>query len=187
MDKYTAYQRALSQIGGGDYTPGAGTEHPCDQWWPLVLREACSRYNWSFTRRIAHLAQQEDGTWHLPADCLTILSCTDCHRRRPSYIIPTGRILHTDLSGELTLLYTSDYTASMQELPDSSPEFCSGVIFLLAARAARTITGDTNVATYCETQSEKYFQRAITRDAQSEASNKLRPLPSILARNIFTQ
>lgn len=188
MDKLTIFNSALSLIGAGRYEPASGPQQPIDLHYPQVLREASCRYNWSFTRRVRAIDPLEDGTYPLPPDCLSVLYFRQKDgNRRPSWIVTEGRRIHTDITGTANLVYTTDIIHSAQELPDSQPEFCQGVICLLASRIAREITSSTQEADRLANESEKHFMRAITHDAQAEASNKIRPLPSILARDILTQ
>lgn len=176
MDKTTLFNLALSLIGEARYTEQAGVQHPCELWYPLVMREASVRHNWSFARRLTRLTRQADGTYHLPADCMNILYFRDAtSRSRPSAYTLIGRQVHTDLTGPVLCVYQTDTVATMQELPDSSPEFCTAVAYLLAARVSRRITGGYESAEFCEQMAEVQFLKAITRDAQAEASNKTDP------------
>lgn len=174
MDKTTFFNLALSLIGGGEYTSTAATKSPCDLWYPTVLREAACRHNWSFSRSSATLTMQADGSYHLPADCMNILYLRDtAGNKLPSFLVEGRRIIGTTGADPLTLIYTSDTIASLQELPDSAPEFCVGCAYLLAARIARSITGDIREVDACLSYAESQFQKAITRDASQEKSNKL--------------
>jgi hypothetical protein len=174
MDKTTFFNLALSLLGGGEYHSEAATSSPCDLWYPVVLREAACRHNWSFSRRSASLPLQPDGSYHLPDDCMNILYLRDAAGNKPaSYLVEGRSIIGADLGTTATLIYTSDTVASLQELPDSAPEFCVGAAYLLAARIARTITGDTREVDLCLREADRQFTLAITRDAQQEKSNKL--------------
>ncbi len=172
MDKYTIFSCALSHIGAGAYNEKAASADLCERWYPLVMREAAVRHNWSFSRRIAYLVPNDDGTYTLPDDCMNILYLRDSAGSKPDTLLVTDRTVHTSASGQLSLAYTSSTVADMQELPDSSPEFCTAVTYLLAARICRSLIGDFSMVDFCEQKAEMQFQRAITRDAQQEHSNK---------------
>lgn len=176
MDKTTLFNMALSLLGESRYVEQAGVQHPCELWYPTVMREAGVRHNWSFSRRITTLDRQPDGTYHLPPDCMNILFFRDASSNaRPASVTVTGRKIHTDLRGKATLVYQTDCVATMQELPNDSPEFCTAVAYLLAARISRRVTGGYESAQFCEEMAEMQFLKAITRDAQQEASNKTDP------------
>lgn len=181
MDKTTFFNLALSLIGGGEYKTSAATSSPCDLWYPIVLREAACRHNWTFSRKLCTLTQEDDGTYDLPDDCMNVLYLRDASGNKPTSYLIEDRIIHTDINGTLQLAYTSDAIASLQELPDSAPEFCVGCAYLLAARIARTITGDTREVDLCLREADRQFTLAITRDAQQEKSNKL-DSPLLLTR-----
>ena len=173
MDKTTFFNLALSLIGGGEYKTSAATSSPCDLWYPVVLREAACRHNWTFSRKLCTLTQQTDGSYHLPDDCMNVLYLRDANGSKPVTYMLQDRKIISDFSGPIYLAYTSDAIASLQELPDSAPEFCVGAAYLLAARIARTITGDTREVDLCLREADRQFTLAITRDAQQEKSNKL--------------
>ena len=177
MDKTTLFNQALSLIGAGRYQQGSGVQSPCELWLPLVLREATVRHNWSFARRVTTITPEADGTYHLPADCMNPLYFRDpTTGALPARYIVIGRHIHTDHTGPARLIYQSDAIATHQELPDSSPEFCTAVAYLLAARISRECTGTHDAAAHCEQMAEIQFEKAITRDAQADASNKADPL-----------
>lgn len=178
MDKTTVFNLALSLIGESRYVADSGVVNPCELWFPTVLREAGVRHNWTFTRKITTLTRQTDGTYHLPSDCMNIMYLRDSSGMRPSRLTVIDRKCHTDLSGVATLVYQSSSIIDSQELPDDSPEFCTGVAYLLAARIARAVTGTHDSAEFCEQMAEVQFLKAITRDAQQEASNKTDPFLS---------
>ena len=174
MDKTTFFNLALSLIGGGEYTSEAATASPCELWYPIVLREAACRHNWSFSRKTVTLTQQADASYHLPDDCMNILYLRTPSGQKPdSFLIQDRRIIGLPTADPLTLVYTSDSIALAQELPDAYPEFCVGAAYLLAARIARRITGDTREVDLCLREADRQFTLAITRDAQQEKSNKL--------------
>lgn len=174
MDKTTFFNLALSLIGGGEYHSAAATAAPCDLWYPIVLREAACRHNWTFSRKSVILIRQPDGYYILPDDCMNILYLRDESGNKPSsYLVENRRIIGPNLAQQAILVYTSDAIASLQELPDSAPEFCVGCAYLLAARIARKITGDTREIDLCLREADRQFTLAITRDAQQEKSNKL--------------
>ena len=184
MDKFTLFSCALSHIGAGAYNAKAASANLCEQWLPLVMREAAVRHNWSFSRRLAYLTPQEDGTYLLPDDCMNILYLRDAEEAKPDSLLVVDRIVHTSATGSLTLVYTSSCVADMQELPDSSPEFCTAVSYLLAARICRSLTGDFSMVEFCEQKAEQQFQKALTRDAQQEHSNKTnKPFAQQLTRS----
>lgn len=172
MDKNTLFSCALSHIGAGDYNENAASAALCEKWYPLVMREAAVRHNWSFSRRMASLSRQEDGTYVLPPDCMNILFMRDADGNKPNDLTIVDRTIHTDLTGDITLVYTSSKVADLQELPDSSPEFCIAVTYLLAARLARPLAGDHEMVSFCQQQAEMQFQKALVRDTQQEYSNK---------------
>lgn len=175
MDKTTLFNLALSLVGESRYVADSGVVSPCELWFPTVLREAGVRHNWSFSRKLITLSRQSDGTYHLPSDCMNILFFRDSDGLPPARLVVIDRKVHTDMAGPATLIYQSCNIIDSQELPDDSPEFCTGVAYLLAARIARTVTGSHDSAEFCESMAEMQFLKAITRDAQQEASNKTDP------------
>ena len=185
MDKNTLFSCALSHIGAGDYNENAASSALCEKWYPLVMREAAVRHNWSFSRRLITLSRQTDGTYTLPADCMNILFMRDPDGNKPDTLTIVDRIVYTDLTGDITLVYTSSKVADLQELPDSFPEFCIAVTYLLAARLARPLAGDHELVAFCQQQAELQFQKAIVRDTQQEYSNKTNKpfLRQVLRRN----
>lgn len=172
MDKFSLFSCALSHIGAGSYNAKAASAELCDRWYPLVMREAAVRHNWSFSRRLATISPSSDGTYTLPDDCMNILYLRDSSDAKPDSLLVVDRTVHTSATGPLTLVYTSSTVADLQELPDSSPEFCTAVTYLLAARICRSLTGDFSMVDFCEQKAEQQFQKAIVRDAQQEHSNK---------------
>ena len=171
MDKSTLFNMALSLIGGGDYTSDSGHARVCELWYPIVLREAACRCNWTFSRRKATLSRNADGTYTLPSDCMNILYLRE-GQQQPETLLIVGRHIYTSATSPLNLIYTSSDIADLQELPNESPEFCVGTAYLLAARIARTVAGDMSTADTCEQHAEIQFQKAVARDAQQEHSNK---------------
>lgn len=184
MDKTTFFNLALSLIGGGEYTSSAATKDPCDLWYPIVLREASCRHNWSFCRKVTTLSRQPDGTFHLPADCMNILYFRDPSGSKPLQLLVEDRRVYSDIADSITLVYQTDAISALQELPDAAPDFTVGCAYLLAARIARKITGDIREVDTCLALAETQFQKAITRDAQQEQSNKMHaPLISANSRS----
>ena len=193
MDKMTVYRSALALVDGKDYVENSPTQDPLDLFYPQVLRYANARYNWSFTRAAKTLRREETSplpntsAFKLPADVLNIQYIRDAAGRRVNtvQILGSQRLLLTEPAGTITLVYTSDKIAVDQELPDSSPEFCQAVICLLAARIAPKIQGTAQNVAGLEAMAEQEFMKALTRDAQQEASNDQNPLPAILDRRAW--
>lgn len=175
MDKTTLFNLSLSLVGESRYVAESGVVSPCELWFSTVLREAAVRHNWSFSRKLVKLSRQQDGTYHLPDDCMNIMFFRDDCGLCPARLTVIDRKIHTDMTGQATLVYQSSNIIDSQQLPDDSPEFCTGVAYLLAARIARTVTGTHDSAEFCESMAEMQFLKAITRDAQQEASNKTDP------------
>lgn len=190
MDKVSVFNAALSLLGDYEYRERAGTQHPCDRWYPHVLRQANSRYNWSFAtaekilKPIAHTPTES--IFEYPSDCLTYTRVTnmDTGNRadRPRRV---GRTIHTEPCSSILLSYTSNAIETFQELPDDMPEYQLAVCELLAARIAPTITGNPALSLQFESLAEQHLMQAITRDAQQLASNKQNPLIGIWERDIY--
>lgn len=190
MDTGSVYNAALSLLGDYEFRPRAGTQHPCERWYPHVLRQANARYNWSFAAHEKTLrptaTTEDESIFDYPSDCLTYTRIVNLDTGRtadrPRRV---GRTIRTEPCSGIRLTYTSNAVETMQDLPDNMPEYQLAVCELLAARIAPAITGNPALAPQFETLAEQHFMQAITRDAQQLASNKQNPLPDILARNIF--
>ncbi|MBR4309951.1 MAG: hypothetical protein IKT79_02885 [Akkermansia sp.] len=190
MDRASVYNAALSMLGDYEYRERAGTQHPCDRWYPLVLRQANARYNWSFAAAQKQLtpirSNAEHSVFEYPKDCLTYTRIINLDTgRRADNPRRLGPFIYTEPCSAILITYTSNRLASMQYLPDDMPEYCLGVIELLAARIAPVITGNPSLSSQFESLAEQHFMQAITRDAQQLASNKQNPLISILERDIY--
>lgn len=193
MDKMTVYRSALALVDGKDYVENSATQDPLDLFYPQVLKYANARYNWSFTRAAKKLHKEtsspysRSSAFKLPADVLNIQYIMDAAGRRVNtiQILGSQRLLVTEPATDITLVYTSDKIAVDQELPDTAPEFCQGVICLLAARIAPKIQGNAQNVAALEAMAEQEFMKALTRDTQQEASNDQNPIPAILSRRIW--
>ena len=190
MDKASVFNAALSMLGDYEYRERAGTQHPCDRWYPLVLRQANARYNWSFAAVEKNLTpvhtNAEQSVFEYPRDCLSYTRVTNLDTgRRADNPRRIGCFIHTEPCTGIRLTYTSNCLETMQHLPDDMPEYCLAVIELLAARIAPVITGDPSLAPRFESLAEQHFMQAVTRDAQQLASNKQNPLISIMERDIY--
>lgn len=192
MDKVTIYNAALSLLGQNGYREGSGNAAACELWYPHALAAANARYNWTFATRRKTLhplegeSQGNESVFEYPADCInyTHVRNNDTGDRAadPRRI---GNRLVTEPCSSVTLTYNANCLATMQELPDTMPEFTLGVIELLAARIAPEVTGNPAYAVEYENRAEQHFMQAITRDAQQLASNKRDPWLNIRESNIF--
>ncbi len=167
MDKHRACNCALALLGERQYSENTETQRACDLWYDHILRTAIGRYDWSFCRKHATLADAGQGNYPLPPDCLKILAIS---RRDIRPCISGHFLIAPEAAGDtLAICYTSDLTAQGGELPDSAPLFCDGFIHLLASRIATTITPP--LAPDLEARARQYFMDALTQDKQQDSSN----------------
>ncbi len=184
MDKYKIYELALNALGEKEYKPDSPNAKPCDIEFDTVLREALSRYAWTFARKkgtLYPLGGDKRGIYPLPADCLRLLTLSPAHDFEL-----IGEQLHiSEAEGEIEMLYVSDDIARRGEIPDRYPAFCRGVINLLAARITMAITGQANLAQALEEVAARHFATAILKDRQQDASNDQDPYARILNSDIY--
>lgn len=191
MDRLTIIDSALSLLGEKPYDNQTGYQRVCDLWFDRVLREANSLFNWTFARKRITLTNPDTAThpdssaFTLPVDCLTLLYVYHHGtNRKVNNVSLFNRVLVTDRVDAVDIVYTSDISASMQELPDSRPEFCQGCIYLLAARISPVVTGNLEVQLKFEEMARHYFHSALTKDEWQHNSNDNHPLSDLLQRNL---
>ena len=78
-----------------------------------------------------------------------------------------------------------DEVARSEVLPDHSPFFIKGVVFLLAGRCALKLASSPQLAAALETQGEAFLSKALYWDTCQHASNDQDPLTEILNSSIF--
>ena len=85
----------------------------------------------------------------------------------------------------LVVDYLSDEVARSEVLPDHSPFFIKGVVFILAGRCALKLASSPQLAAALEAQGESFLRKALHGDACQHSSNDQDPLVEILNSSIF--
>lgn len=182
MDRGSVYRFALSRIGEQEFKEGTPTARACERWYLFVLRRAAARYNWTFSKVTETLKKEEsveDGfnRFPYPLGCLKITRFLTAAGREVSEprLFADGIYVPADECPEvLRVEYQSDLTALKGELPDRCPEFCDGVICLLASRLAMELTSHAQLAEALAVEAERHFAGAIATDRQQDWSNARR-------------
>lgn len=182
MDRVSVYRFALSRIGEQEFKEGTPTARACEKWFLFVLRRAAARYNWTFGKFAAALkrvATGEDGfnRFPYPPDCLKVTRFLTAQGREVSAprLFADGIYAPAEECPEvLRVEYQSDLTARKGELPDRCPEFCDGVICLLASRLAMELTSNAQLAGALAQEAERHLAGAIATDRQQDWSNARR-------------
>lgn len=176
MDKTTVCTLALSRLGEQEYKEDTATFKPCEKWYTFVLRRAAARYNWTFTKRRVVLARDEEsGRYEYPLDCLKLVKFWSGGEEvrdvelRADGIYVTGEEGKAP-PGELEVTYQSDLVGLKGELPDKAPEFCEGVICMLASRVAMELGTQGQLSQVLAEEAERHFADAIATDRQQDWS-----------------
>lgn len=182
MDRVSVYRFALSRIGEQEFKEGTPTARACGRWFQFVLRRAAARYNWTFSKfatTLDKVSEGEDGfnRFPYPPDCLKLTRFLTAEGREVSEprLFADGIYAPADECPEvLRVEYQSDLTALKGELPDRCPEFCDGVVCLLASRLAMELTGHAQLAEALAVEAERHLAGAIATDRQQDWSNARR-------------
>lgn len=161
----------------------------CERWYIYVLRLASARFDWSFclTRKSipGDKAKPYGGgryLYRLPDGCLKIkrvLNADATAKIRLPELTARGLTVGEDGSGGVTLDYQADLVAIAGELPERNPDFCDGVIALMASRIALNVTGDDRLTQALAAQAERSFRDAIAYDKQQDFSDARDPMALI--------
>lgn len=185
MDKVTVFNQALAQLGDREYTKDSSTGRAVDLWWPTVLREALLFGAWTWaTKRVEldHSIMRHP----LPEDCLRVLRVgADLFRIEGRELVIERYGKRAAGSDKLVVDYLSDEVARSEVLPDHSPFFIKGVVFILAARCALKLASSAQLAAALEAQGETFLRKALHWDACQHSSNDQDPLTEILNSSIF--
>lgn len=186
MDKVTVFNQALAQFGDREYLRDSPAGRTVDLWWPTVLREALLFGAWSWATKRLEMERGESGRFAIPEDCLRVLSVGADEFRiegRELVIERYGR--RGDGSDKLVVDYLSDEVARSEVLPDHSPFFIKGVVFILAGRCALKLASSPQLAAALEAQGEAFLSKALHWDTCQHSSNDQDPLAEILNSSIF--
>ena len=187
MDRVTIYKRALMCLGAMEYKEGTPTAGVCDEAYAPVLREACARYDWSFTRRYAKLSRVDGGVhevmgrvlYRLPADCVRVDEFLTAEGVKVGWpeLCGAGVLVPQDEAvGELYVSYFCDLMGDAAVLDEGRTAlFVEGVVRLLASRVAMQVTSNAQLGEVLRQEAEGYFWDAITADKQQDWSNAKHP------------
>lgn len=187
MDRATIYTRAVHCLGQYDYTDDSPPQRACPEAFDLTLREACARYNWTFTKKAALLERVPSaadealgyGVFPYPIDCMKVTRfCTPGGRelRRPELaahgiLVPLG-----ECPERLAVFYQCDLCALEGAVDERrAPLFCQGVVHLLASHVCMQLTSNYELKLRLKEEAERYFLEAITADRQQDRSNAVSP------------
>ena len=192
MDRATVYALALQKLGEHEYKEDSPTHKTCELHFLQALRSACARYNWTFTAREELVPRREIrggvAYYDIPPGCIkiTFFRHKDGRKIKMPRILADGIAIDTsDAPAELLLTYQSDLIAIGGTLPGRNPEFCEGVISLLASKICMPITSNPKLAEALKSEAYSYFQSAIANDRQQDKSNAIDPATRISEQNIF--
>lgn len=186
MDKVTVFNQALAQFGDREYTKDSAAGRAVDLWWPTVLREALLFGAWSWATRRLELVRDASMRFAIPDDCLRVLSVgADAFRIEGRELVVERYGRRGASSDRLVVDYLSDEVARSEVLPDHSPFFIKGVVFVLAARCALKLASSPQLAAALEAQGEAFLSKALHWDACQHFSNDQDPLEEILKSSIF--
>ena len=180
MDKVTVCSLALARLGEREYREGSATFLPCEKWYGVVLRLAAGMYNWTFTKRRARLRRKEgvgeegEAWYEYPVDCLKLVRFVGAGGKELREVRLYGGgicVAEEEAGEELVVDYQSDLVHEAGELPDRRPEFCEGVVCLLASRIAMEVSGKGQLAGALAQEAEVWFTRALENDRQQDWGN----------------
>ena len=178
MDKATTIEHALDLLGEHDFIDNSGTQSIAMRHYAATLRECCSAHHWSFARRSRVLIPTEENKFTLPIDCLRVKGVFRTDTEMPYPVrVPHWQLIGRTIYAEqesIRLVYTADFTASGEEIPDAAPLFQQYVIHTLASRLAPTICGaerGVQLANNLMQIAAAYKHDALVTDRQQDGSN----------------
>lgn len=185
MDKVTVFNQALAQLGDREYAKNSPAGRAVDLWWPTVLREALLFGAWTWATRRLEL-DRSVMRHPIPDDCLRVLRVgADLFRIEGRELVIERYGKRAAGDDRLVVDYLSDEVARSEVLPDHSPFFIKGVVFILAGRCALKLASSPQLAAALEAQGESFLRKALHGDACQHSSNDQDPLVEILNSSIF--
>ena len=122
----------------------------------------------------------------IPDDCLRVLYVgADLFRIEGRDLVVERYGKRAAGTDKLVVDYLSDEVARSEVLPDHSPFFIKGVVFLLAGRCALKLASSPQLAAALEAQGEAFLSKALYWDTCQHSSNDQDPLTEILSSSIF--
>ncbi len=185
MDKVTVFNQALAQFGDREYVKGSPAGRTVDLWWPTVLREALLFGAWTWATKRVEM-DRSVMRHPIPDDCLRVLYVgADLFRIEGRDLVVERYGKRAAGTDKLVVDYLSDEVARSEVLPDHSPFFIKGVVFLLAGRGALKLASSPQLAAALEAQGEAFLSKALYWDTCQHSSNDQDPLTEILSSSIF--
>lgn len=184
MDRVSIYRRALQCLGEAEYVEGSATAGALEVAYKGCVLEACSRYNWSFTRRQCRLEKVgEEGVdgkvlFGLPVDCVKVVEVMRGDGRRVSDVVMVGGGVRVPAgeAAEVWVDYHGDIMGYVGQLSEGRTAFFTeGLVRLLASRVCMQVTSNGGLAGQLRQESEEFFYRAILHDKQQDWSNAKEP------------
>lgn len=184
MDKVEICNMALARIGAAQissFNESSEQAQACLQFYEPCRRSVLRNYPWSFaTRRVKLALLQEKSfdykyAYRYPVEALYIRKLYDNEKGWPLRKVKhqivgdaNGKIILTDMD-----LAGAEITADLSDASVFDAEFCEALAWKIGGEIAMRVTGNINMANYCNQAYEHFINNAKADDSNESNPDRI--------------